>query len=79
MFRDNHNYGVAQRLAQDAFVPSYDEEVVRVFVVLGMNPQDRSRCHKTDFLCKGETVWDDSFDLNPPPAQMALLVSGVTV
>ncbi|XP_070577309.1 protein dispatched homolog 1-like isoform X2 [Ptychodera flava] len=35
--------------------------------------QDLSRCHPTDHRCTGDTAWDNSFDLNPPPSQKALL------
>ena len=44
-------------------------------MVWGLKHQDRRACHMTDFKCTGTTVFDDSFDMNPPPCQLAMLVS----
>lgn len=55
------------------FVPSGDE-FVRIFIVWGMQPQDMSGCHKTDYRCQGKRVWNDVFDLNIAPVQLALQV-----
>lgn len=62
-------------LSKDAFRPSQEDNVIVVHVVWGLKDQDRSECHHTDFECKGKTVFDKSFDLNPPPCQNAILVS----
>ena len=75
IFRDTHQYGKARLHEQHSFIPSFDIEVMRVYIVWGMKAQDRSSCHRTDFECEGESVWDEGFDLNPAPAQMAMLVS----
>ena len=44
-------------------------------LVWGLRPRDFSMCHKTGYLCRGEQKWDDNFDQNTPPTQMALLVN----
>ena len=49
--------------------------VIRIYLVWGLQLQDRRSCHFTDFKCKGTTVFDEDFDLNPPACQIALLVS----
>jgi hypothetical protein len=51
---------------------------VVVSIIWGLKEQDRSECHHSDFKCKGKTVFDRSFDLNPPPCQTAMLVSYLT-
>lgn len=74
-FKENTNYGRAKVKRLNSFKHSTEDTVIRVFMILGLNPQDRDRCHKTDFAnCHGESVWDEGFDLNPAPAQAALLV-----
>lgn len=61
-------------LRRSAFRPSQEDNVVEVNIIWGLNKQDRSSCHFTDFKCKGRTVFDTSFDLNPKECQEALLV-----
>lgn len=72
---DNTNWGRARILTRDAFLPSQEDNVIVVNIVWGLEEQDRGDCHHTDFECKGKTVFDKSFDLNPPPCQTAILVS----
>ena len=60
---------------KDAFRPSQEDQVVIVHIIWGLNEQDRSSCHHTDYKCKGKTVFDRSFDMNPPPCQNVMLVS----
>ena len=62
-------------LNQDAFVKSQEDSVVVVTIMWGLKEQDRSECHHTDYKCKGKTVLDRSFDMNPPPCQEAMKVS----
>lgn len=69
------NWYVIKRLRRSAFRPSQEDHVVEVHIIWGLKNQDRSSCHFTDFKCKGNTVFDPSFDLNPSECQVALLVS----
>lgn len=69
------NWAKVDDLNENAFVKSQEDRVVVVTVVWGLKEQDRSACHHTDFKCKGKTVLDRSFDMNPPPCQSAMLVS----
>ena len=65
-------------MSLEDFLPSATDFSVRVYISWGLKEQDMSDCHKTDFKCAGDTVWDEGFDLNPAPAQMALLVRQFT-
>lgn len=71
----NTNWGKIKDLRNNAFLPSQEDNVVVVHIIWGLKEQDRSGCHHTDYKCKGKTVLDKSFDLNPPPCQNAMLVS----
>ena len=61
-------------MRKSAFLASQEDNVVVVHIIWGLKEQDRSDCHMTDLKCNGRTVFDDSFDVNPPPCQTALLV-----
>ena len=75
VFKKSHNYQMAKERQMNAFQPSNEDRNIRVFMVWGLKNQDRSACHKTAHeKCPGKTVWDESFDLNPKPAQMELKV-----
>ena len=75
IFKSGSNYGRATYNQLNAFRPSVEDDIVKVYLVWGLKPQDRSSCHKSDFdVCGGDTVWDNHFDLNPAPAQKAILV-----
>ena len=73
IYRPETNLGRAMSLGGTGFIPSGENFVV-VHLVWGMGPRDFSACHKTDHRCNGRQVWRDTFDMNTPPAQMALLV-----
>ena len=79
MWQPNTNWAQVDDLNRNAFARSQEDQVVVVHIIWGLKEQDRSSCHHTDFKCKGKTVWDTSFDLNPPPCQIAVLVSCVKV
>ena len=66
-------------LNQNAFVKSQEDFVVVVTIIWGLKEQDRKECHHTDYKCKGKTVLDRSFDMNPPPCQTAMMVSHYSV
>ena len=71
----NTNWGKIKDLRQNGFRPSQEDNVIVIHIIWGLKEQDRSECHHTDYKCKGKTVLDKSFDLNPPPCQNAMLVS----
>ncbi|XP_069117661.1 protein dispatched homolog 1-like [Argopecten irradians] len=73
IFKDDHNYQMANDRRKNAFKPSGRDDIIRVYMVWGLRLQDRSNCHKTDGeKCTGKTVWDEAFDLNPSPAQLQM-------
>lgn len=74
VFRGNTNWGKVTDMRKDAFMVSQEDNVLVVHIIWGLKEQDRSDCHMTDYRCKGRTVFDDSFDMNLPPCQSALLV-----
>ncbi|ELU03862.1 hypothetical protein CAPTEDRAFT_209557 [Capitella teleta] len=45
---------------------------VQVYLIWGLKVQDISSCHKTDFECTGNTVWDSNFNLDSATTQQAL-------
>ena len=67
------NWAKVDDLNQNAFVKSQEDNVVVVTIIWGLKEQDRSECHHTDYKCKGKTVLDRSFDMNPPPCQTAMM------
>lgn len=73
------NWYDIKRLRRSAFRPSQEDDVVEIHIIWGLKNQDRSSCHFTDFKCRGRTVFDTSFDLNPGDCQVALLVSNLSV
>ena len=81
LWRDDTNYGRANAQQKNSFKPSMEDEVIQVYMIWGLKKQDRSRCdpHSMDPVCRGRTVWDEGFDLNPAPAQVALRVSIVII
>ena len=53
---------------------SFGDTPFRIFIPFGLQPQDLGRCHRTDSACFGDTVFDNTFDINAPEAQQAILV-----
>eukprot|EP00795_Rhopilema_esculentum_P002676 gene2676-884_t len=47
--------------------------VIRVYLIWGLGLQDRRKCHFTDYKCRGETIFDEDFDLNAPNCQLSVL------
>ena len=74
MWGEGTNWHSVQRLNRNQFNPSSEDNVINFYIVWGLKNQDRSECHFTDYKCKGKTVLDRSFDMNPPPCQIAMLV-----
>jgi hypothetical protein len=75
IFTEKTAKGRAMRLEGSGFVAGGDGGYVRVYLAWGLEPRDFSACHKTDYFCAGVQQWDAGFDLNTPPAQLALRVS----
>lgn len=74
-FKVGNNYVKAGVRRMHGYKPSAADQVIKVFLVWGLKPQDRSSCHISGYNCPGRTVWDDKFDLNSKPAQIYLKVS----
>ena len=74
LFRGNTNWGKALDMRKNAYMASQEDKVLVVHIIWGLKEQDRSDCHMTDYECKGRTVFDDTFDMNLPPCQTALMV-----
>ncbi|XP_077990897.1 protein dispatched-like [Glandiceps talaboti] len=72
IFKDGNNFVIFNDKSTSAFVESDADVTTEVLIVWGLQNQDLSSCHHTDYECTGETVWDNSFDLNPTPSQKAL-------
>lgn len=75
VWQSDTNWAKFRHINNNAFKKSQEDQALVVHVIWGLKEQDRSECHHTDFKCKGKTVLDRSFDLNPPPCQTAMLVS----
>lgn len=73
LYREGHNYNEAAQLDYDAFENPLDDRNVKVMIMFGLKNQDRDSCHKSDFECKGKSVFDNAFDMNPKPAQIELM------
>ncbi|KAK3708230.1 hypothetical protein RRG08_023639 [Elysia crispata] len=73
LYREGHNYYEAAKLDFDAFELPLDDRNVKVMLMFGLKNQDRGSCHKSDFECKGKSVFDNAFDMNPKPAQTQLM------
>ncbi|XP_028517341.1 uncharacterized protein LOC110247148 isoform X2 [Exaiptasia diaphana] len=67
------NWYDVRRLRDNSFNPSEEDQFFSVYVVWGLQNQDRSDCHFTDYKCAGNSVFDNSLDISNPPCQMALL------
>ena len=76
LYKPTTNYGRAKAQQSSSFKPSMEDDVIQVYMVWGLKNQNRSRCnpHANRYVCAGNTVWDEGFDLNPAPSQMALKV-----
>ena len=72
--KGNTNFGRYINDGSSVFPPRDDAGTTYVLLVWGFKKQDLDRCHRTEHECMGDTVWDDSFDLNSLEAQQALVV-----
>ena len=69
------NFGAYLERREKAFMSVNQDRTSRVFVVWGLRMQSLSSCHQTNITCHGHTVWDDTFNMNPPDSQRAVVVS----
>ena len=53
---------------------NFETNPLRVYLIWGMELQDLSDCHKTDFNCNGQTVYDSAFSMERDVSQVAMLV-----
>ena len=75
LWRVDTNWNKVRHIESNAFRRSQEDRVIIVHVIWGLQEQDRSECHHTDFKCKGKTVLDLEFDLNEQQCQRAMWVS----
>ena len=71
--KENTNLGKFLSLYDNEFKTEYFP--IQILLVWGLEEQDLGKCHRTDVKCNGDTVWDQSFNLNSPEAQRDLLVN----
>ncbi|XP_013379632.1 uncharacterized protein LOC106151089 [Lingula anatina] len=72
LYRPGTNIANALDREAKAFVPADSDRFATVYIVWGLKQRDLSECHGSDIDCTGKAVWDNSFDLNTPSAQLAL-------
>lgn len=70
--KDSSNYGRFLAEAQTKYVGNRDD-VIGVYIVFGMDEQDRSNCYHTDYKCTGVHRWDKNFNLASGNTQQKLL------
>ncbi len=51
------------------------DSIRQIYVVFGLREQDRARCHQSEALCFGDTVWDERFNMSSARVQQSLMVS----
>ncbi|KAK2158902.1 hypothetical protein LSH36_162g08051 [Paralvinella palmiformis] len=71
--KDDTNIGKYLTKRNTAFSTVASSETLEIVIAWGLREQDLSECHHTDAKCTGKTVWDDTFNVNSPEAQEALL------
>ncbi|KAI0219170.1 hypothetical protein LSAT2_029225 [Lamellibrachia satsuma] len=67
------NFGAYLERREKAFMSVNQDRTSHVFVVWGLRRQSLSSCHQTNITCHGHTVWDDTFNMNPPDSQRAVV------
>lgn len=72
-YRDGYNYQEALKLEDYGFKRRLQDPRLKINIVFGVKEQDFSGCSTHDYKCSGVFHYDDSLDLNPIPAQTALL------
>ena len=75
LFKEDSNFG--KYLSRSGNRLKEHEDKIQVQFIWGLKPQELDKCHKTDVDCFGETVWDESFEMNTERAQTDLLVGRI--
>jgi hypothetical protein len=52
-----------------------DNSLVTIHAIWGLKNKDRSDCHFSSIECRGNNVYDETFDPNPVANQEAMMVS----
>jgi len=50
------------------------QNLVTIYIVWGLRPKNRDRCHYSAIDCNGDNEYDESFNPNPVTNQQALMV-----
>ena len=82
IFHQNHPFEKSRLAVRDGFLLNPYEQTVNVAMLWGLKLQDLSSCNRLHYRkpnekCTGNTIYDTTFDLNDPSAQLDLLVSSV--
>ena len=56
-------------------VVNTDDSLVTIHAIWGLGNKDRSDCHFSSIQCRGNNVYDETFDPNPVANQQAMMVS----
>jgi len=52
-----------------------DNSLVTIHAIWGLGNKDRSGCHFSSIYCRGNNVYDETFDPNAVANQQAMIVS----
>ena len=74
LYQDNHHYAKAKRAREYSMLVSTEDSLVQIHIVWGLKNKDRSDCHFSSIQCRGNNVYDETFDPNPVANQQALMV-----
>ncbi|CAG5129013.1 unnamed protein product [Candidula unifasciata] len=72
-YRNGYNFQEALKLEESGFKQRLQDARLKIYIVFGLKEQDMSSCRVHDYNCLGIYRYDESLDLNPIPAQIALL------
>ncbi|CAD5126926.1 DgyrCDS14940 [Dimorphilus gyrociliatus] len=70
--KDSSNYGRYLADASTKYKGNPDN-IIKIYLVFGLKPQDRSDCYHTDFKCTGKQHWDNDFNLSSNKTQQKFL------
>ncbi|XP_061167576.1 protein dispatched homolog 3-like [Saccostrea echinata] len=73
IYKKSHFYTKAQNKELYSFVKNVDDNLVKIYIVWGISEKDRSDCHFSSVDCRGNQVYDSSFNPNPLDNQLALM------
>lgn len=79
VLKPTHVLRIAADHALESFVESDADTRLILFISWGMLERDLSGCHFSTPDCRGEQVWDTSFNPSTPEAQLAMKVMSFPV